>query len=481
MIEFQDYSFSYEEGKEELENINLKINKGEFIVVSGMSGSGKTTLGRVINGLIPHFYKGNRKGCVLINNKNINDDELWKTGSKVASVFQDPNSQFFAHAVKDEIAFGAENYGFNPDEIKKKTKNILNKFGIAELFDRNMFTLSNGEKQKIAIASALVANPSIFVFDEPSANLDAKSTYELANIMKSLKTEGKTIIVIEHRLYYIKNLLDSFVYMKEGKIKKIYSKQEFNSLSSEECVSLGIRTNKLVNTIEDITNKQKREEILRVKGLNFSYKGKKILQDVNFIAKRGEIIALLGLNGKGKTTLCNIIAGLLKESNGEIFINDERVKRNKRKKLIHYVMQETDCQLFAESVLDELNLGYMKSDNEKILRKFGLWKFKDNHPTALSGGQKQRLTLALSEKCNKDIIIFDEPTSGPDGKNMRITADYFKAQSRKGKTIIVVTHDFELVTLCCDRAIVLDSGEIKQDTNISDENVQSMIKETILS
>lgn len=481
MVEIRDYFFTYEGGEKEIDGVCLIIEKGEFVAISGVSGSGKTTIGRAINGLIPHFFIGDRQGDIIVNNENINDYELWQIGKRVASVFQDPNSQFFAHSVKDEVAFGAENYGMDPKEIEEMIDVVLDKLNIKHLINRNMFTLSNGEKQKVAIASALVANPSIFIFDEPSANLDIKSTFELSEIMKQLKDEGKTIIVAEHRMYYLKDLLDRFVYIEKGKIKKEYTKEEFNSFKKEDIASLGIRTNDLFKIdVQNNNLKKNNERSLQVKNLSFSYKKNIVLDDINFNAQKGEIIALMGLNGVGKTTLTNILAGLTKEKKGEVTINDNVVKPNERKKYIHFVMQETDCQLFSESVFGELELGFSNKENKEndkaILKRFGLWDHKDKHPAALSGGQKQRLTLAISEKSNNDIMIFDEPTSGLDGENMRITADYFKRQGEKGKTIIIITHDYELVMSCCDRVIILNEGRIDKDMNITTVNKELLLQ-----
>lgn len=462
MIDLQGVSFTYNGEAMDLDNINLTIDRGEFIVVGGVSGSGKTTLGRVINGLVPRFYEGRLQGTVRIDGKPIDDLELWQLGEYVASVFQDPSSQFFAHNVRDEIAFNAENYGIDPDIIRGKIDEISEKLGITHLLEKNMFSLSSGEQQKIAIASALIVDPPIFVMDEPTANLDQEAVRSLTEILEMLKSQGKTVVIIEHRLYYLRSLLDRFIYMENGEVGKVLDVDSFNALTPEELVNLGLRE---IQSSEDARietyqgDRDANHPVLEVRDLHFSYGNKKVLKGFNMSIREGEIVALLGANGVGKTTLCSLLSGFEREKTGKILFRGTSVKGKKRRDHVFFVMQQADCQLYAESVVNELTLGDIRNleDPSLVLDQFGLGVKSESHPAALSGGEKQRLTLAVSDVMDREILIFDEPTSGLDGKNMRATKDFFQGQSKRGKTVIVISHDMEFVRTCCHRVIELKS------------------------
>ncbi|WP_220607937.1 ABC transporter ATP-binding protein [Methanobrevibacter oralis] len=242
MILIKDLNFSYKKDKEILKNINLNINDNEVILISGISGSGKSTLFNCFNGLIPHFYNGILSGDIIINLNNTKDLALHEISEHVGSVFQDPRSQFFTTDTTDEISFVCQNMAMDKDEIFKKVDDVFSFFSIEYLKDKNIFKLSSGEKQKIAIASAAVISPSIYIFDEPSANLDFDSINKLSELFRLLKKEGHTVIIIEHRIYYLKDLFDKMIHMDGGEIKKVYSISDMSKMSNFDFNHLGLRS-----------------------------------------------------------------------------------------------------------------------------------------------------------------------------------------------------------------------------------------------
>lgn len=473
MIKLEDVTYSYsKEVEASLKNVNLTVKEGEFIVLMGKSGCGKTTVTRVINGLATKFYDGKLTGKVFIQNKNLEQIPLWEIGRTVGSIFQDPRSQFFASLTEDEVAFGCENYGFDRKIIQKRIDHAIHKVGGESQLGKEIYSMSSGEKQKIAIASVYAVNPSIYVFDEPSANLDMDSVIKLQELMKFLKNEGHTVIVAEHRLYYLMELAERFIYMNEGRISCEYTAEEMENLTDEGIKSLGLRA----SSLKSIPSKEQTcicndEPSIEAQGVTFSYKKNNIFSDLTIKAYSGDIIALIGHNGVGKTTISKILCGLKKEHSGDILFDGEPVKRSKRKDFTYFVGQNADSQLFGESVEEELMLNkplYMENrEVELALERYGLWEYKNRHPSSLSGGQKQRLTLAVSDMINPKILILDEPTSGLDGENMRRISRHLKSLSKQGKTIIVITHDYEFVVSTCNRAIGLAEGRCHVDFYIN--------------
>ena len=462
MIKLKDVCFQYEKTGDRVSNINLEIQKGEFIVLIGTSGSGKTTVTRIINGLAPYFYEGDLSGRVEIDEKDAASLSMWERGKLVGSIFQDPKSQFFSKQVDGEIAFGCENYGLQTEEMIERVNSAIGVMNMESLRKRDLFTLSNGERQKTAIASIWAVSPKVYVFDEPSSNLDTEGTACLATVMRRLKDSGCTIIVAEHRLYYLMDLADRFVYMEEGEISNIFTIAEMKRKSETELGSLGLRNTKYVeiNEVEMAGNTYVNpdEKRLLVENLFFKYKKDSIFNNLSFGANAGDIVAVTGTNGAGKTTLAKVVCGLLKENGGEIFINSKKCGRRERQKKIWFVMHDSNSQLFGESVADELLLMTRRSekDIEKaryLLKELGLYQYRDRHPTTLSGGQKQRLSLAAAMMHDADILVLDEPTSGLDAENMKRVAQCFRLLAAKGKTILVITHDHELVRESCTKIL----------------------------
>ncbi len=474
MIEIEDVSFSYH-GKEEngIKEVNITIEKGECILLCGGSGCGKTTITRLINGLIPHFYPGDLKGSIKIDKKNILNMPMYEIAEKVGSVFQNPRTQFFNIDTDSEIAFGMENLSYPYEEMKKCIQRTKEELNIEKLMERSIFELSGGEKQKIALASIHAMSPDIYVLDEPSSNLDTHATMELRNNLMMLKKQGKTIIIAEHRLYYLKDIIDRAIYLSEGEIKKIYTKDEFTSISSEERMIMGLRAINLSRVVPLENREQLRKDMLQINNLTTRYQDRIVLKNLSFCAAPGEIIGIIGHNGAGKSTFLRSVCGLHKESRGEFLWNGKKIKEKQRLKLSYMVMQDVNYQLFAESVEKECSFGIKNPDKElvsQVMKELKLYQYKDRHPNTLSGGQKQRTAVAVSMICEKEILVFDEPTSGLDFNSMEQVARLLTQLASLGKIIFVVTHDYELISSVCTRAVHFDKGMVKQDFLINRKN-----------
>ena len=479
MLKFENVQFRYENSCENsISSVDFNVNKGEFVVITGKSGSGKSTITRCINGLIPKFYTGEYSGNILIDSKDIKDTLIHEISYKVGSVFQDPRSQFFTTDTLSELAFTCENFGMNSDEIGNRIHESANIMDITNLLNKNLFELSSGEKQKIAIASVHTLKPKIFVLDEPSSNLDCEGIENLKRLLMILKKEGYTIIISEHRLYYLRDLIDKVIYFENGILSEKFTKNEFLKLNEMELSKRGLRNTNFSN--KKLNKKEKEHEneyVLNVSGLDFYYdKRKQLLKNISFDCRKGEIIGFIGNNGAGKTTLGRVIAGIYKPKNGAVFLNSKKLNEKKRRKKISFVMQDADYQLFTESVEKELLIGNEKIDNidqkiENALNYMDLGLLKENHPAALSGGQKQRITIALSMVKDSDLVIMDEPTSGLDRMNMDRVCNMVKDLASMGKTIILITHDYEFILNSCSRVMYLKDGEINKDFNLENQDM----------
>lgn len=462
VVSFKNVAFQYPAAKgPSVKNINLDIKAGEFIVLTGGSGCGKTTLTRLINGLAEKFYGGTRTGHVSLLGRPISDYPIYEVGKMAGSIFQDPRSQFFASITEDEIAFGCENYGVPSDELDTRVLAAIKRINGDMLHGKEIYPMSSGEKQKIAVASVNAVNPKIYVFDEPSANLDMFSVESLKNLMRGLKEDGHTVLVAEHRLYYLTDLADRFLYMQNGSIQKEWSVPAILDLTEPERKSMGIRAANLRSIEIDIPKIEGKTESLSVQKLSFAYHKHPVFQDISFKAYAGDLIAIIGHNGVGKTTLSHILCGVQKEKSGLVLFGGKKLSRKKRKNAAYFVMQNTDCQLFGDSVIEELKLNGKNTKEQQIdelLKVYGLYEQRDFHPATLSGGQKQRLTLAVSDWIDTPILILDEPTSGLDFRNMQRISCHLKTLAEKGKTILIVTHDFEFAAMTCNRAVYFSDG-----------------------
>ena len=470
-IALKNVSFSYAESLDDavIKNLNFEIKSGECVVLVGESGCGKTTISKLINGLIPLYQSGTMAGDVLLGDKNTADMTLAEISRHVGSVFQNPRSQFFNIDTDSEIAFGCENLGKDPEEIRERVNRVVKEFRIEHLAGRNIFHLSGGEKQKIACASVSATDPEIFVLDEPSANLDLKTVADLAEIIKLWKSRGKTVVIVEHRIHYLREIADRICYVKDGCIAHEWTPAELEAKGPEYAASLGLRCmnlEQLKNKVPELAEgpesskesaKRTLKESLVFKDLRFAYNRKFPVLDIPVLSlPRNQITAVIGHNGAGKSTLAQVLCGLR---------GTWRQKRKARKYGAYLIMQDVNHQLFTESVLEEVLLG-MRPQNEKvaleILAGLNLEQYANEHPMALSGGQKQRVAIGSGVSSGREIVVFDEPTSGLDYKQMLAVSATLQKLAATGKTLLVITHDPEFILNSCQSVIRMEHGKIAE-------------------
>ena len=453
MLEFKDVSFTYKNSNNKvLDRVNFKINKGECILLTGVSGSGKSTLIHLMNGLIPTLYEGKLEGEILFKNKDLKDIESYDISKNIGYVSQDPRGHFFTTNTTSELVFSMENYGIPLNEMKKKYSELVNLLELEKLVDKNIIYISSGERQKIAIGCSLSLEPEIIILDEPSSNLDFHMTKKLKQLIEKLKTKGYTIIIAEHRMYYIQNLIDRVLVINNGKVIE----KTISDLKSNNEVPL--RSLDIFNLeLENISSKNK-ELLMEINNITY----KNILTNITTTIYKGDVIGLIGKNGVGKTTLLRLLSNIMKPNKGKIV----------GKVVPFLVMQDMDYQFFTESVESEMKFGSADNDLEKInslLMKLGLTELKDKIPFELSGGQKQRLLIAISALANVNLLMFDEPTSGLDYVNMTKVSGILKDLS-KNSALIVATHDIEFLYKTCNRVVYLDDKVIKEDFYLNLEN-----------
>ncbi len=498
-----------------LNDISISIKKGECILLTGISGCGKTSVLRTINGLIPNYYEGKLLGSIEVLGESIKEKPIYDISKKVSTVFQNPKSQFFNLDTTSEILFFLENMG-TPFEKMHQRLNFISEFlNIKHLLDRNIFNLSGGEKQMIAIASALAADTDIIVMDEPTSNLDLYYIEKIAEVISLLKKSGKTLIISEHRLYFLNELIDRAFLIKEGKLEKEFSQQEFLALSEQnrkEFLLRPITMNKSVfNRLEDSdyiqvqtseTIRKNKEDKntedtksahLTVENLFYRFKKEKddFLRVQNLKMEFGKVIALTGKNGQGKSTFAQCLTGLLKAKKDSVLLNGKKINAKQRLELSYMVLQDVGYQLFTESVEDEIALGKNKkikpeqntkaknkeervSDVEAILKAMNLTELKDKHPLSLSGGQKQRVSIGAAISSDARIIIMDEPTSGMDYFHMKETAKLINSIRSNQTLILIISHDFEFLSLVTDEIILMEKGAVISHSEFTKEKAEEV-------
>ena len=482
LIEFQNVTFTYQSTEREsgVYNLNFTIPDGQVVLLCGESGCGKTTLTRLINGLAPEYYDGQLSGEVLINGKNTAKTPLYELSKIVGSVFQNPRSQFFTVDTTGEIAFGCENIGLPKEEIYKRIGQVSGELKIHKLLDRSLFALSGGEKQKIACASVSAMEPEIIVLDEPSSNLDVATIADLREVVAKWKAMGKTIIVAEHRLYYLMGVADRVVYLKEGRIAKDVSAVDFGNLSEAQLQKMGLRSLHPTFTSE-IPVTPMNDETISLTDFRFSYGRNETINIPQLSIPRGAIVGVLGDNGAGKTTFAKCLCGLEKSATGVLQIGGDNLNAKQRIHKCYMVMQDVNHQLFTESVEDEILLSLPgeneyadKQQAEKILENLNLLQFSNLHPMSLSGGQKQRVAIGSAIASDNEVLVFDEPTSGLDYHHMIEVATNLIALSKMGKTLFIITHDPELIAQCCNYFMFIEHGKIKWSGGWTADNRQRL-------
>lgn len=454
-IDNLSYRYTKKSDKPDMLNLNLNVNSGECILLCGRSGSGKTTVTKLINSLIPNYYEiGETQGKVLVEGVDTSNSEIYEVSRVVSSVFQNPKTQFFNVNTTSEILFYLENRGYDREYMHKKLIETAETFGINHLLNRDIFELSGGEKQIIAIASAFASGTDIILLDEPSSNLDEEKTKLIGEILVKLKALGKTIIISEHRFYYIHGIIDRVYYFDDGIIKGEFSKGEFYSIKDEKRKLLGLRAIDFEVLNYKKTSKSNVNKQLVIEDIKYEFKGQnRVLEMKNIQFNFGEIIGIYGKNGIGKSTFIRLLMGLEK-SKSKILIDGKILSFKKRLKRSYLVMQDVNHQLFTDSVEKDCSLGksdkYTDEDVEKVLKTLNIYDFKDRHPMSLSGGQKQRVAIASAILSGAEIICFDEPTSGMDYDNMMRISKLIKDTINNEIIIFVISHDHEFLNNTAD-------------------------------
>ncbi len=484
MIEVKNVSFAYPKDGEEvncLKNISFRINAGEVVVFCGKSGCGKTSVTRLINGLIPHFYEGTLTGEVTVSGQNVTQQPLEHTAKTVGSVFQNPRSQFFNVDTTGELVFGCENIALPKEETQRRMQEAVDVFDLEELLNRSIFELSGGEKQRIACASVYMVKPDVFVFDEPSSNLDRRAIELLRSAIEILVSQNKTVIIAEHRLHYLTGLATRYMYMEDGHIAREFSAEEMLALSNEERIGLGLRSLQHSCLCENIQkNNFDGNDAgigIQIEELQVCYDNTVVLNVDELSFAKHSIVAIIGENGAGKSTFAKVVVGLQKDKE-KVFLEKKPFGRKKRLQKSYMVMQDVNHQLFTESVLDEVELNVPSEMHEyipEVLKKLSLDYLEKRHPQSLSGGQKQRVAIAGALCAGKEILIYDEPTSGQDYEHMQNTCEQIKSTGKEALCSLVITHDVEFLLECCDRVIRLEKGVVCEDYSLDDAGCKRVL------
>lgn len=454
MLEVKNLKLKYE-NKVVFNDFDLEVNNGEIIVITGDSGSGKSSFLKLLNGIIKEFVDASVSGEILFNKENILNQDITKRSKYISTVFQNPKTQFYCINTTDEIAFGLENRNVESSEIKKTIKEYSNKLHVEKLMDRDIFKLSGGEKQFIAITACACLDNDIYLFDEPSSSLDEKSIIWLKKTILKLKQLGKIVIIAEHRMHFLKDIFDKLVLI-ENSTSKVYNRQTLEEIGYENFSKLhnlrsffkaNLENVETINILDGKMHNYGKEILCKNYVINY---GNKKISDFSLNLSSG-VTFITGENGVGKSSIIRKMAGLLK-SHGESYYRNDKI--TKSYKYISFVMQDVNYQIFTDSVWSEISIVSDDEDKKnKVLKELGLYSKKDFHPQILSGGEKQRLMIAQARVSDKPIVIFDEPTSGLDKKQMLKIAEYLKEMTAEGKTIIVITHDYELINYCEGRTI----------------------------
>ncbi|WP_041053871.1 ABC transporter ATP-binding protein [Vibrio owensii] len=517
-IEFSNFSFRYESlDKPTLKNINLRIEKGEKIVIIGPSGSGKSTLGQCLNGLIPHAIKGETSGQLTINGQDTAPFDMHQFTEQVGTVLQDTDSQFVGLSIGEDIAFALENQLMSNIDMYPLVKATAKMVDLEQMLDRSPHDLSGGQKQRVSLAGILVDDVDILLFDEPLAALDPKTGKKTIEIIDDLHREtGKTIIIIEHRLEdVLHRSVDRIILMESGEIIADTTPDEI--LASPLLEEYGIREPLYLSALKEAgcaiegdakpsslstlplaqyqsavsawfeaskaTNVEKQAEtLLAVRNLTYSYDGEKnALEDVSFDVKRGEFVSVLGKNGSGKSTITKLVMGVIEPDQGSMILNGQNLNELtifERSQKVGVVMQNPNHMISHHMIFDEVAFGLRNRGVEEkqveakvleVLELCGLSKYRHWPIEALSYGQKKRVTIASILALEPELLILDEPTAGQDYRNYTSMLSFIEKLNRElGITVMIISHDMHLVLEYTSRSIVIADSKLIADAPMTE-------------
>ena len=471
MISVRNLSFRYE-GREHktLDNINLEINLGELIVLTGESGCGKTTFALALTGFLSHLFTGEYSGTVSINDENIEKKPLTEVAEDIYLVQQNQQNQFVTLTVRDEIAFGLENKGIDPQEIHVCIKKALQAVYAEDLIDRNIDTLSGGEKQKIAIATAVALQPKIIILDEPTSNLDIKSTKNIYRVFKRLIDKKEiSLIIIEHKLNELMNFSPRIFKLSHGKIIPQQNNNEFSNTLS-----------KTHGRVRKEFKHEFNQRVIQLKDFSIHRNGNKVLKINLLEINKGELISILGNNGAGKSSFILGLMGIL-HSNGQkrIILDDQimDIRHQRHPEKFGLVFQNPDHQFFCETVENEIifpRKNFSPSDTKDLKINYGESAFTDlssemkTHPIKLSYGQKKRLSIASVLAYHPELLLLDEIFIGQSNSNIvRIMSTLDDYKKKNNATVLIINHQPRIVHQYADRAIFFDEGRILFDVSIN--------------
>lgn len=493
MLTLRNLSVFYDENQV-VHSINLNVSPGECVVLTGESGSGKSSIINAVNGLGARYDNARIEGTIALDGDELTQKQIYEIAMLASSVFQNPKTHFFNVDTTQELLFFLENTGVPKQNMQKRLQDLLSLFPIAHLLNRSIFELSGGEKQILCLASAYISGCKLILLDESTSNLDHISIALLTDMLKCLKQQGITLLIAEHRLYYLRDILDRLIHIQKGEIQRCYTQEEFAHLTCDELHARGLRSNSdnaltvpellpyAANTSAEPGTEAGTElhsepgteagtepgaeagTELRIEKLALSFSTQRnVRANGLFISgltfQTNNIYGIVGKNGCGKSSFIKSLIGVMKRSKETVFYQGKQCNKRRRVALSSLVMQDVNSQLFSESVEHELTLTHTnmtEASLDALLEQLNIRAFKQAHPMSLSGGQKQRVAIATSVVDGAALMFFDEPTSGMDYKNMLAISRCIQALKTRKRIIFIVSHDVEFLNLTCDYALNIE-------------------------